>query len=319
MGDQIPKSPWVWKNGEFIPWESATLHVMAHVVHYGSSVFEGIRCYATPDGPAVFRLDAHLRRFLDSAKVYRMDVPYDLEALMEACGALIRKNGLNECYLRPIALRGVGALGLNPFASTIETYLLCWSWGAYLGAEALEKGVDVCVSSWNRPAPNTFPTLAKAGGNYLNAQLMKMEALVNGYTEAIAVGTDGLVSEGSGENIFLVRNGTLYTPAIDGAMLSGITRDSVLVLARDMGIPVREEAIPREALYMADELFFTGTAAEVTPIRSVDRIPVGNGRVGPVTKALQDRLLGVARGELEDKWGWRWLVPGDIAERVAVA
>lgn len=319
MADEMPKSPWIWKNGEYIPWEAATIHIMSHVIHYGSSVFEGIRCYDTPDGPAVFRLDAHLRRFLDSAKIYRMAIPYDLEALQEATGALIRRNGLQECYIRPIALRGVGALGLNPYASEVDTYIICWRWGSYLGADALEQGVDVCVSTWNRPAPNTFPTLAKAGGNYMNAQLMKMEAIANGYAEGIALTPDGLVSEGSGENVFLVRDGTLITPPVDGSMLLGITRDSVLTVARDLGIPVREQPVPREMLYIADEVFLTGTAAEVTPVRSVDRIQVGEGRVGPVTRAIQERLLGVARGELEDTHGWLWRVPEAAPGQVAVA
>jgi len=319
MGDQMPKSPWIWKNGEFIPWEAATIHVMAHVVHYGSSVFEGIRCYSTKKGPAVFRLDAHLRRFLDSARIYRMEIPFDADALRDATGELVRRNELDECYIRPIAIRGMGALGLNPTASAIDTYLICWRWGSYLGAGALEQGVDVCISSWNRPAPNTFPTIAKAGGNYMNAQLMKMEAIANGYAEAIALSPDGLVSEGSGQNIFLVRDGTLITPQIDGAMLLGITRDSVITLARDMGIPVREQQVPREMLYIADEVFFTGTAAEVTPVRSIDRIQVGNGGVGPISRAIQERLLGVARGEIEDTYGWLWHVPGEAGGKAAVA
>jgi branched-chain amino acid aminotransferase len=305
---QFPKTEWIWKDGEFVPWESATLHVMSHVVHYGSSVFEGIRCYRTPEGPAIFRLDDHMRRMEDSARVYRMEIPHSREELSDACRALVRKNGLEECYLRPISLRGLGAAGVNPLNSPVETYLVCWPWGAYLGAGALEEGVDVCVSSWQRPAPNTFPALSKAGGNYLSSQLIKMEALANGYAEGIALGPSGLISEGSGQNIFLVRDGVLITPAMEGTILQGITRDCVLQLARDLGIPIREQAVPRELLYMVDEIFFTGTAAEITPVRSVDRITVGTGRAGEITLKLQERLLGVAQGRLEDTHGWLTLV-----------
>ena len=304
----FPQTEWIWKDGEFIPWESATLHVMSHVVHYGSSVFEGIRCYRTPEGPAIFRLDDHLRRMEDSARVYRMEIPYSREQLAEACEALILQNGLEECYIRPISLRGYGAAGVNPLTSPVDTYLVCWPWGAYLGADALEQGVDVCVSSWQRPAPNTFPALAKAGGNYLSSQLIKMEAVINGFAEGIALGPGGMVSEGSGQNIFLVRDGTLITPAIEGTILGGITRDCIITLAHSLGIPVREQPVPRELLYMADEIFFTGTAAEVTPVRSVDRITVGSGRAGELTLRLQDELLGVAQGRLPDDYGWRRLV-----------
>jgi branched-chain amino acid aminotransferase len=282
----------------------AKIHVMSHVVHYGSSVFEGIRCYRTPQGPAILRLQDHMRRFVDSARIYRMDLRYSKAELEEVALELIRRNRMDECYLRPIAMRGYGADGLNPSNSPVETYFICWPWGAYLGADALNKGVDVCVSSWQRPAPNTYPTLAKAGGHYVNAQLMKMEAIANGYTEAVALNTEGKVSEGSGQNIFLVRKGTLITPPIDGAMLPGITRDCILTLARDLGIPSRLEDVPREALYIADELFFTGTAAEVSIIRSVDRIPVGDGEPGPIARRLQNELLGVAHGERPDPYGW---------------
>jgi len=298
------KDGWIWRNGEFIPWMDAQLHVMSHVVHYGSSVFEGIRCYRTPSGPAILRLQDHMRRFLASAKIYRMQIRWSVEELSELALELVARNGFEECYLRPLILRGYGAAGLNPSTSPVEVYLIAWPWGAYLGAEALEAGVDVCISSWQRPSPNTFPTLAKAGGAYLNAQLMKMEAIENGYAEAIALNKEGRVSEGSGQNIFLVRDGVLYTPQIDGAMLPGITRDCILQLARSMEIPVALEPIPREALYIADELFFTGTAAEVTPIRSVDRIEVGAGKAGPVTRRLQSALLGLARGETPDPYGW---------------
>lgn len=304
MADSFPKTEWIWRDGEFIPWESATLHVMSHVVHYGSSVFEGIRCYRTPRGPAIFRLREHIQRMADSARIYRMEITHSREALMDACVELISRNGLDECYLRPISLRGLGAAGVSPLASPVETYLVCWPWGAYLGQDALTNGVDVCVSSWSRPAPNTMPALSKAGGHYLNSQLIKMEAMANGYSEGIALGSTGLVSEGSGQNIFLVRDGTLITPSMDGTILQGITRDSVITLAGDLGIPVREQPVPRELLYLADEMFFTGTAVEVTPVRSVDRITVGAGRAGEITLALQDRLLGIAQGRLQDSHNW---------------
>lgn len=306
MSAQFPEDDgWIWRNGEFVPWNDARVHIMTHAIHYGSSVFEGIRCYRTPDGPAVLRLGDHMRRFVDSAKIYRMELGYDVGELNALVIELIRRNGFEECYIRPLALRGYGAAGLNPSSSPVDIYLICWPWGAYLGAEALNKGVDVCVSSWQRPAPNTFPTLAKAGGNYINAQLMKMEAVANGYTEAIALNVRGMVSEGSGQNLFLVRDGVLYTPPVDGAMLPGLTRDAVLRLAREeLEIPVSEEEIPREALYIADEAFFTGTAAEVSPIRSVDRIPVGRGEPGPIARRLQKELLDLAKGARPDPFGW---------------
>lgn len=305
MSTEFQTTEWIWRDGEFVPWESATLHVMSHVVHYGSSVFEGIRCYHTPEGPALFRLGDHMRRLIDSARIYRMDAGYAAEELSSACRELVRRNGLDECYVRPIIFRGYGAAGLNPVGSPVRTHLICWPWGAYLGDGALEQGVDVCVSSWQRAEPNTFPVQAKAGGHYLASQLMKMEAIANGYAEAIALGPGGLVSEGSGQNLFLVREGTLITPVSDGTQLLGITRDCVLTLAHDLGIPTREEAVPREMLYCVEELFFTGTAAEVTPIRSVDRIVVGNGATGPVTLKIQERLLGVARGKVPDRYQWR--------------
>ena len=318
MASQFPKTEWIWYNGEMVPWESATVHVMTHALHYGSSVFEGIRCYNTPEGPAVFRLPEHMRRLLDSAKIYRMDLGYDQETIGEACKQIILKNELEAGYIRPIFLRGVGAAGLNPAASPIEGYIVCWPWGTYLGDGALERGVDVCVSSWQRPGPNTHPVLAKAGGNYLNSQLIKMEALANGYSEGIALSPEGMVSEGSGQNIFLVRNGRLLTPPMDGTLLEGITRDCIITLARDMGIEVREQAIPREMLYMSDEIFFTGTAAEVTPVRSVDKIVIGEGVAGNMTLALQERLLGIAQGSIEDEHGW--LSPVKNADKeVAVA
>ena len=304
MAAKFTTTDWIWHNGEFVPWESATVHVMSHVIHYGSSVFEGIRCYNTPDGPAIFRLPEHLRRLRDSAKVYRMEYEYSEEDLTTALQELILRNNLEECYIRPVVFRGYGTVGVNPSGSPVETYLVCWPWGTYLGEGALERGVDVCVSSWHRPAPNTLPAMAKAGGNYLSSQLIKMEAIANGYDEGIALAPSGVISEGSGQNLFIVRDGVLITPPLEGTLLQGITRDSVLTLAREMGIEVRQHAVPREALYMADELFFTGTAAEVTPIRSVDRIVVGEGRAGEMTLALQARLLDVAQGRVPDTHGW---------------
>jgi branched-chain amino acid aminotransferase len=277
-------------------------------MQFGSSIFEGVRCYATPKGPAIFRLREHLTRFLNSAKVYRMEVPYDLETLVQANRELVAKNGLESCYLRPMIIRGYGAAGMVPFASPVEVYLPCWPWGTYLGDGALENGVDVCISTWHRVAPNTIPAMAKVAGNYLGGQLIKMEALANGYAEGIALDTDGRVSEGSGQNVFVVRGGTIYTPPVDGALLPGITRDSVITLAKDLGIPVQVEAIAREALYLADEIFFSGTAAEITPVRSVDKISVGTGKVGPVTKAIQAAFVAATTGTAPDTHGWLTLV-----------
>ena len=303
--NELPeRTEWIWHNGEIIPWDDAQLHVMSHVVHYGSSVFEGIRFYDTPQGPAAFRLSDHMRRFMNSARIYRMDLELSLDELADACREVVNRNGLEAGYIRPVALRGLGALGLHPGKSPVETYIVCWPWGTYLGTEALQEGVDVCVSTWTRPAPNTLPTLAKAGGNYVISQLMRLEAEANGYAEAIGLGPDGLVSEGSGQNLFVVDAGILCTPPVDGTLLNGITRDSILKLAADLGIPTREQAIPREMLYIADELFFTGTASEITPVRSVDRIEVGGGGVGPVTDVLQKEYLGIATGERPDPYGW---------------
>jgi branched-chain amino acid aminotransferase len=295
----------IWHNGRFIPWADATIHVLSHVVSYGSSVFEGIRCYSTPAGPAIFRLREHVRRMVDSAKIYRMEnLGYSAEQLADAMLELVRVNNMDACYIRPIAIRGYGDIGVNPLLNPIDIYMACWSWGKYLGEEAIAEGVDVCVSSWNRFAPNTLPALAKAGANYMNSQLIKMEALANGYSEGIALDTAGFVSEGSGENIFLVRDGKILTPPLGASVLPGITRDSVLALARDLGIPVVETIIPRELLYIADEVFFSGTAAEITPIRSVDKIKIGNGRRGPVTERLQKEFFGVINGSREDRYGW---------------
>ena len=294
----------IWHNGRFIRWEDATIHVLSHVVSYGSSVFEGIRCYSTALGPALFRLPDHVRRMIDSAKVYRMEIAYPAEQLCEAMLELVRVNKMESCYVRPIALRGYGDVGVNATKNPIEIYVACWSWGKYLGEEALAEGVDVCVSSWNRMAPNTLPAMAKAGANYMNSQLIKMEAVANGYAEGIALDTAGYVSEGSGENVFVVRDGKIHTPPLGASVLPGITRDSILTLARDNGIPVVETLIPREMLYLADEVFFSGTAAEITPIRSIDRIRIGKGRRGPVAEKLQTEFFGVINGSKPDRYGW---------------
>jgi branched-chain amino acid aminotransferase len=295
----------IWHNGRFIRWEEATIHVLSHVVSYGTSVFEGIRCYATPSGPAVFRLREHVRRLVDSAKIYRMEnLGFSAAQLAEAMLEVVRVNKMDSCYIRPIVIRGYGEMGVNPLKNPIEVYIACWSWGKYLGEEALAEGVDVCVSSWTRIAPNTLPALAKAGANYMNSQLVKMEALANGYSEGIALEANGYVSEGSGENIFVVRDGKIHTPPLGASVLPGITRDSVLTLARELGIPLVETIIPREMLYIADEVFFSGTAAEITPIRSIDRIPIGKGRRGPVAEKLQKEFFAVINGTRKDQHGW---------------
>jgi len=294
----------IWHNGKMIHWEDAKIHVLSHVVSYGSSVFEGVRCYETLSGPAIFRANEHSRRLVDSAKIYRMDVGYSVAELTQAMVDVVRENGLQSCYIRPIVLRGYGDVGVLPKNNPVETYLACWEWGKYLGEEALAKGVDVCVSSWSRLAPNTLPAMAKAGANYMNSQLIRMEADVNGYSEGIALDEAGYVSEGSGENIFLVRDGKLLTPPLGASVLPGITRDSILKVAGQLGIPVVETIIPRELLYIADEVFFTGTAAEVTPIRSVDRIVVGAGQRGPITESIQKRFFDIVSGRAKDEFGW---------------
>lgn len=311
------KTRWIWRNGEFVAWSRATIHVGSHVIHYGSSVFEGIRCYATPRGPAVFRLREHVRRLLDSARIYRMTPEFDEAQLIDGCCAAVARNRLDSCYIRPILLRGTGTFGVDPRPCPVEAFVLCFPWGAYLGDGALNEGVDACVSSWHRPAPNTLPALAKAGGHYLGSQLIKMEAQANGYSEGIALSPDGLVSEGSGQNVFLVRDGVLITPAVDGTLLAGITRDAVITIARDLGIQVREQSVPRELLYIADEVFFTGTAAEITPVRSIDRVPIADGRRGKVTAILQEHLLGIARGQRTDVHNW--LTPVRAKRRRKVA
>jgi branched-chain amino acid aminotransferase len=294
----------VWHNGEFIPWDRATIHVASHVVSYASCLFEGIRCYDTPNGPAIFRLKEHTDRLLNSAKIYRMELAYSRDQLIQAMVELIRINRAQHAYIRPLVLRGYGAVGVNPLKNPIEVYLLAWQWGKYLGDDALKHGVDVCVSSWRRVAPDTLPAMAKSAANYMNAQLIQMEAATHQYTEGIALDLYGNVSEGSGENIFVVYNGKIFTPPLASSVLPGITRDSVITLARECGYELVEQNIPREMLYIADEVFFSGTAAEITPIRSVDRLVVGNGQPGPVTRRLQERYLSIAQGRAEDKYGW---------------
>jgi branched-chain amino acid aminotransferase len=300
----------IWHNGELIEWDKANIHVMSHVVNYGSSLFEGVRCYPTADGPAIFRLGDHIQRILNSCHIYRMDLPFSYDDLCAACVDLVAKNcHTSGCYLRPIAFRGYGTFGVNPFPAPIEVYIATWAWGKYLGEEALEQGVDVCVSSWTRLAPNTFPAMAKSGANYMNSQLIKMEAITNGYVEGIALDVQGYVSEGSGENIFVVKDGGVHTPPLHASILPGITRDSIITLCADMGIPVIQKGVPRELLYVADEVFFTGTAAEVTPIRSIDRIQIGAGKRGPITERLQSAFFDVTSGRAEDKHGWLTRVP----------
>ena len=303
----------IWHNGNLIPWDKAQLHVMSHVVHYGSSVFEGIRCYGQPHGAAVFRLPEHMQRLIDSAKIYRMTLPYSLDQLSSGVVELIEANGIAPCYIRPIALRGYGEVGVNPKNSPIEVYIANYPWGKYVAGD---DGADVCISSWNRLAPNTMPSLAKAGANYMNSQLIRMEADINGYSEGIALDVNGYLSEGSGENLFLVRNGVIYTSPLANSVLSGITRDSVLTLARHLGIPVVEQSLPRELIYIADEVFFTGTAAEVTPIRSVDRITVADGNPGPITRQLADEFFGIANGLRPDRFGWLTPVNVNVEQTV---
>lgn len=300
----------IWRNGQFIAWDDAKIHVLSHVVSYGSSVFEGIRCYETPAGPAVFRLPEHVRRMVDSAKIYRMDkFAFSQQELATAILDLVSVNHLSSCYIRPIVLRGYGEMGVNGQNNPVDVYLACWEWGKYLGDDAMADGVDVCVSSWTRIAPNTLPALAKAGANYMNSQLIKMEAIANGYSEGIALDKAGYVSEGSGENIFIVRDGKIVTPPAGASVLPGITRDTVITLAGDLGIPVVEQVVPRELLYVADEVFFSGTAAEITPIRSIDRITIGEGRRGPIAEALQKEFFAIVNGTKPDRYGWLSAVP----------
>ena len=307
----------IWHNGRFIPWDDAKIHVLSHVVSYASAVFEGVRCYETVRGPAIFRARDHARRMIDSARIYRMEIPYSIEELTFAMADLVRENKVSPCYIRPIALRGYGDVGVLPKDNPIETYMACYPWGAYLGHEAMEDGVEVCISSWTRIAPNTLPALSKASGNYMNSQLIRMEAAANGYSEGIALDNAGYVSEGSGENLFVVRDGKVLTPPLGASVLPGITRETIVKIAGQLGIPVVETIIPRELLYIADEVFFTGTAAEVTPIKSVDRIPVGSGHRGPITERIQHRFFEIVQGRAEDEFGWLFPVSG-VREREAV-
>jgi branched-chain amino acid aminotransferase len=298
----------VWMNGRFVRWADATIHVASHVIHYGTSIFEGLRAYETPRGPALFRLDAHTRRLYNSCKIYRMEIPYTEQEFNRAVVETVKVNGFKSCYVRPLVYRGYGTLGVDPTPNPVDCAILVWEWGRYLGEAALEQGIDVKVSTWQRMAPNTFPALAKAGANYMNSQLIKMEALLEGYAEGIALNVRGHISEGSGENIFLVLDGTVYTPPLSSSVLPGITRDSVMTILREQGIPCVQDTIPREMLYVADEVFFTGSAAEVTPIRSVDKIRVGTGQRGPVAKQVQDEFFGYINGRKPDVHGWLTLV-----------
>jgi len=305
----------IWRDGVLVNWEDANIHVISHVAHYGSGVFEGIRSYETPSGGAVFRLHDHMRRLLDSCRIYRMPLKYTAEELAQATVDTIAANEMTAAYIRPLVIRTGEQMGFNPIGVPVETFIILWNWGTFLGHEAFENGADACVSSWRRAAPDTFPTMAKASGNYLNSQLSKIEAKQDGYHEAITLDSFGYVSEGSGENLFLVRGGVLYTSPISAGILHGITRDTVIRLARDMGHEVRETQIPREMLYISDEAFFCGTAAEITPVRSVDKIPVGSGKPGPITKALQTEFLGIAKGRLPDRHGWLTAVPAPAGVR----
>ena len=310
----IKASELIWYNGKLIPWNEANLHVMSHVVNYGSSVFEGIRCYQTQKGPAVFRLRDHVQRLFDSAKIYRMETSYSLDQLIQATIDLLTANKVYPCYIRPIILRGYGTVGVDPTGSPIDVYIANYEWGKFLGGD--DEGIDVCVSSWHRLAPNTMPTMAKAGANYMNSQLIRMDALINGYSEGIALDVTGYVSEGPGENIFLVHKDRLYTPPLANSVLPGITRNSVLHIAQDIGIPIHEQAIPRELLYLSEEVFFTGTAAEVTPIGSVDRIKVADGKIGPITRSIRSEFYAIANGNAPDRHGW--LTPVPVKQPVAV-
>jgi branched-chain amino acid aminotransferase len=315
----LKPSQFIWHNGKLVPWEQATVHVLTHALHYGSSVFEGIRGYSTPDGPVVFRLTDHIRRMYDSAKIYRLRIPYESDILVAACKEVVRENGLtNGAYIRPIAFRGYGEMGVagNP-EQPASCSIAAWEWGSYLGDGGLEKGVDVCVSSWQRVAPNTVPALAKAGGNYLSSILVTLEARRLGFAEGIALNSQGYVSEGAGENLFLIRDDRIYTPPASASILAGITRDTVIRLAESLGMRIIEQDIPREMLYIADEIFLTGSAAEVTPVRSVDKIVVGSGQRGPVTEKLQRAFFGLFDGTTADQWGWlEPVIPGKRSDAV---
>jgi branched-chain amino acid aminotransferase len=294
----------VWMDGEFVEWKDANISVLSHVVHYGTSVFEGIRAYENENGVAVFRLKEHVQRLFDSAKIYKIDIPFTQEEIEEAILETLRVNDLGACYIRPIVFRGYGELGVNPLGCPVNVVIAAWEWGSYLGEEGMANGVDIGVSSWRKPAPDTFPALAKCGANYMNSQLAKLEAIDNGFDEAIMLDYEGHVSEGSGENIFLVENGKLFTQSMSSSNLKGITRDSIMTVARDLGYEVVEEIISRERLYAADEVFFTGTAAEVTPIRSIDHRTIGIGRRGPISEKLQSTFFDIVEAKVEDKYGW---------------
>ena len=313
----FPGTGKIWMNGKLVDWKDANIHVASHVVHYGSGVFEGARCYETRQGPACFRLDAHMRRLIDSARIYRMDkdLKFDQATLAGAVVDLIKVNKLKACYIRPLIYRGYSQLGVNPEGCPVDVAIMLWEWGAYFSKEAFEVGLDVKVSTWARIAPNTMPGMAKSVANYANSQLIKMEAVAEGYSEGIALDTQGNLSEGSGQNVFIVRDGVIHTPPVGSSILSGITRDSVITIARDLGFEVREQVLPREMLYVADEVFFVGTAVEVTPIKSVDRITVGAGRRGPVTQAIQQRFFDIVRGDAPDTHGWLQYVDAQEAPR----
>ena len=303
----------IWRDGRLVDWNDATIHVMSHVVHYASSVFEGVRCYDTPNGGAIFRAREHMRRLHDSCRIYRMPLRYSVEELVQAMCDTVAGNGLRQCYLRPLVIRTGEQMAVNGTGTPVETFVIAWNWGTYLGDEGVANGVDVRVSSWRRAAPDTIPTMAKAGGNYLSSQLTKMEARADDYAEGIMLDSFGFVSEGSGENLFAVRDGCLFTAPLSAGILNGITRDSVMTIAHDLGLQVREQVMPREFLYIADELFFCGTAAEITPVRSVDHIEVGDGKPGPVTRKIQQEYMGIATGKRPDRHGWLTLVGEPLA------
>ena len=300
----FPGTGKIWMNGKLVEWKDATIHIATHVIHYGSGVFEGARCYKTRRGSACFRLDEHMQRLMNSAKIYRMSYPLDLAGWRSAVLETIRANEMKACYIRPLIYRGYETLGVNPLGNPVDAAIMVWEWGAYLGADAIEQGVEMKVASWSRMAPNTLPAMAKSTANYANSQLIKMEALADGYSEGIALDVFGNVSEGSGQNIFIVRDGSILTPPISASILGGITRDSVITLARELGFPVVETNLPRESLYIADEVFCAGTAAEVTPIKSIDKITIGAGHRGPITEALQRAFFDIVNGEVADTHGW---------------
>ncbi len=311
----MAKAKYIWMDGKFVDWDDAKIHILSHVIHYGTGVFEGLRCYKSPNGPVVFRLKEHIERLFNSAKIYRMEIPYTQDELNSVTIELLKKNGMEDAYIRPIAYRGYNSLGVDPFNCPVCVCIATLQWGKYLGKEALDQGVDVMVSSWNRMAPNTFPAMAKCCANYMNSQLIKMEAITYGFVEGIALDTTGYVSEGSGENIFAVKDGVIHTPPLHATILPGITRNTVMAIARDLGFEVVEEMLAREYLYIADEVFFTGSAAEVTPIRSIDKIVIGKGKAGPITKKLQQAFFDIIEGKKEDKYGWLTHVTTEVEEK----